>query len=261
MSQTELSIAMTAFRREKWLKFYESILWSTKREFELIIVSPHHELPEELKQYNNIIHVQDKGSPMRCAQRAASLATGKVLNVLPADDGVYLPGAIDQGIDMLYSLGGKLKDVVSVQYLEGPKGQKIRQPREYYQLNYHAATRLKCIPDQWIGLNNGFLYTEYFKLLGGWDCRYETAPMGLADLAIRIQRDKSNMMLADIMLLDYDWFPGDTGDHKPIFDAQTEHDEPLYQSIYEDGLDKLSIEIANSFSWQNSPETWTRRII
>lgn len=258
MKIPELSIAITAFRKDKWYDFYQSILWATNRSFELIIVSPHETLPDALKQYDNIIHIQDRGAPMKCAQRAASVANGRILNILPADDGLYLPGSIDAGVDALLKMGGNLKDVVSVQYLEGPRGQKIRQPREYYQLNYHAATRLHCIPDSWIGLNNGFLYTNYFKQLGGWDCRYETAPLGLADLAIRIQRDKGNIVLVDIILLDYDWFPGDTGDHKPIFDAQTQHDEPLYQEYYKDGLNNLPINIDLN-NWQNADEIWNRR--
>ena len=243
-----------------WLNIYNSILCATQRNFELIIVHPHNDIPNEILQYKNIKFFKDCGPPMRCAQIAATLAEGKVLNILPADDGVYLPNTIDQGIDALYKMGDNYKNVVSVQYYEGLVGHKIKQPREYYQLNYHDATKLSCIPNGWIGFNNGFIYRKYFEELGGWDCRYETAPMGLADLAIRIQRDKGNIVLEDIMLLDYDWFPGDTGDHKPIFDAQIQRDQPFYQQIYKNGYDNLPIKI-NIDNWKNSPKIWTRKLI
>lgn len=259
MSIPLLSICMTAFRKEKWYGFYQSILNATTIDFELIIVSPHQSLPDELRQYTNIKHLQDFGPPMRCAQIAASLAEGEILNILPADDGLYLPNSIDEGLKDFFSLEPKnyYKNVLCVQYIEGQPGHKIRQPNEYYLLNYHAATRLNCIPNHYIGLNNGFIYRKYFRELGGWDCRYETCPLGLADLAIRIQRDGGNMALSELLLLDYDWYPADSGDHKPIFDAQTQYDEPLYHKLYdEEGYNKIKIPIEN---WKKSPAVWSRR--
>jgi len=42
MTKPEISILMPAIRPQNWTKVYESILSSTRRSFELVIVGPHH---------------------------------------------------------------------------------------------------------------------------------------------------------------------------------------------------------------------------
>ena len=258
MNKPELSILMAGFRAHKWKEVYDSILRSTKRTFEFVIVSPHETLPPELKQYGNIRHFQDFGSPMRAGQIAACMAQSDVWVYLMADDGVYLNDAIDNNVNLLYSMGDNYKNVVVCPYFEGPNGyRKVYQPNEYYLINYHDASRAP-VPNNWIGFNNTIIYRKFFEELGGWDCKYETCPMGLVDLAIRAQRNGANAALTNVPIIDFDWCPGDSGDHGPIFYGQTQHDEPLYKETYKNGMDCLPIKI-DMMNWKNAPSVWERR--
>ena len=49
----EISILMPGIRPDRWTSVYNSILESTKREFELIIVGPYA-LPKELQEAKNV---------------------------------------------------------------------------------------------------------------------------------------------------------------------------------------------------------------
>ena len=49
MSKPEISLILPSIRTERLPKLYETILKSTKRDFELIICGPNP-LPEELKE-------------------------------------------------------------------------------------------------------------------------------------------------------------------------------------------------------------------
>jgi hypothetical protein len=256
-----ISVILAGNRQEMWGKVYQSIQQSTKRDFELVIVSPHKNLPEELQSIDNIKHFFDKGSPSRAAQIACTLAEGKVLFVLMADDGILLPNALDVAVDKLSQVGESFKNVIVGRYLEGPNGNfKTRQPPHYYYLNYHDATRTN-IPDNFLGLNNGVLYRQFFEYMGGYNCiDYEVCPLMLADFAIRAQAEGANFVLIDEILADYDWKPGATGDHNFIFDAQTQHDEPRYKEIYNNGIYNNKLEIVRNInSWKKSCPIWTRR--
>lgn len=250
----ELSILMPSIRFSKLKKLYNSILWSTKRTFELIIVSPYDCLPEELLQYKNIKHFKDLGSPSRCLQIASNLAEGKLLNFM-ADDGVYLPNAIDESIDKLHEMGGDYKNIVVCKYFEATD--RV-QPPEYYTLNYHDCSKSTYFPNNWLFCNSGLIYREYFEELGGIDCKYEVQAMALIDLAVRFNRDKANIKLIDTNLVRLDWSPGGTGDHQPIYEGQTFFDEPLYKETYKNGYKHLPIKIEIS-NWKQADAVWNRR--
>ncbi len=155
-------------------------------------------------------------------------------------------------------MGDNYKNVAVCPYYEGPNGySKVRQPREYYLLNYHDSTRT-CIPDSWYGFNKTILYRKFFEELGGWDCKYEACPMSLADLAIRAQRFGANVQFTNIPIIDCDWCPVDSGDHSQIFNAQTQFDQPLYKESFKDGIDHLPIKI-DLMNWKSAPAFWHRR--
>jgi len=260
-SKPEISIPMAALRPHKWEIVYNSIKSSTNRSFELVIVSPEKKLPESLLQYNNIRHFQDFGSPMRAAQIAMILCESDIICGLMADDGEYLPGAIDRNVDLFLSMGNDYKNVLVCKYLEGINGgYKHYQPDAYYLLNYHDSTRIKNIPDNWLGMNNVIMYRKLFEELGGWNCEFEACPMGLADLAVRSNRYGANIQLNHEPIVDFDWFPypGDCGDHGPIYFGQTEHDQPLYAEIYSKDLNDIPIKI-DLMNWKKSPSVWKRR--
>src|SRR3990167_209175 len=157
----KLTILMAGFRKEKWNRVYKSIFDSTdgKVDFELVIVSPHSELPEELKDKKEILHFQDFGSPSRAAQIAGIKATGDILCFLMSDDCIFLPHTIEDSIGIFQSLEYNIKNVLVCTYFEGPnKYLKNFQSNEYYTLNYHKATKLDCLPNNWVGVNQAFMY-------------------------------------------------------------------------------------------------------
>ena len=254
----ELSILMAGFRKEMWARVYDSILQSTSRSFELVIVSPHEILPDELRQYSHIKHYRDFGSVSRAAQLCTILAEGKVLFTLIADDGVFLPNSLDVGLDALYKMGDSVKNIVVGKYLEGEPGNKVHQPDEYYLLNYHKATRTN-VPDIFWGLNNGLIYREYFEQTGGYkSVEFEVAPLMLADWAIRAQADGANFKFLNLVFADFHWIPGDKKGHNEIHEAQGEHDEKVYRKMYKNGYQQVPVKIDQN-SWKQAPSRWARR--
>lgn len=259
----KISILMAGYRKEKWNRVYKSILDSAdgKVDFELVIVSPHSELPDVLKDKKEIIHIQDLGSPTRAAQIAAINAKSDILCFLMSDDGIFLPHTIEDCFGIFNSLEYNKKNILSLPYFEYDSKYKYKpfQPHEYYTLNYHVATKLKCLPDNWVGMNQAFLYKDYFCEMGGFDCQFEAAPMAIAELSLRCHRDKASIyFIPNIPLGSYSWESEDSGEHGPIFNAQTYHDEPLYQERYKNGFDNILIKIDIN-NWEKSDSKWKRR--
>ena len=79
----ELSIILPSIRTERLEKLYDSILTSTSRTFELVIVGPYP-LPEKLRDLKNVKYVKDFGSPVRASNIAASLCEGEEAAMLEA---------------------------------------------------------------------------------------------------------------------------------------------------------------------------------
>jgi len=63
----KLSVILPGIRKANWEEFYKSVNRSFSDSFEIVIVSPY-DLPENLKNYDNIKIIKDFGSPSRCQQ-------------------------------------------------------------------------------------------------------------------------------------------------------------------------------------------------
>lgn len=245
-----LSIILPSIRPSKLLEHYESIEQSTSRVFELIIVSPYN-LPKELQEKNNVKYFKDFGSPNRAQCIAASLAEGDVIT-WSCDDGIFVKNGLDFAID---ELGGKDNDIVVAKYIEG-SGLNMEQDN-YYKLAL-AYPFSPFIPNYWWIFNIAILYRSYYESLGGFDCIFETTAVAHADFAARCQRDGANVKLINKYLLKCEHMLADTGDHGPIHYSTLQHDQPLYQKIYNDPecLKRKKIPLDN---WKNSPSIWTTR--
>ena len=252
----DLSVCLAAIRKENWPRLYNSIVESVKDySFELIFCGPHENLPDELKDLNNVSCIQDFGPPTRCQQISMLGAVGRYIT-WAADDGWFLPNKLFDCIEFLDSQEEEKKCVVT-QYIEGGV-HALGDPKSgMYCMNFHDAIRSPFYPNHFLIFNSVVLPTQYFKDLGGFDCKYEVCPMAHADFGARAQLDGIKTTLADVVF-ECTQFPGTSGDHAPVHYAQLEHDQPLYAKIWRspECRNRIKIDINN---WKQAPEVWTRR--
>lgn len=247
----KLSIIMPAIRVENWVDLYKSIVSSCSHSFELILVSPY-KIPDILERSANIKYVKDFGSPNRCFNIALSLAEGEYCT-WGADDGIYQDGVLDKAINILDN-SKNYKKIVSMSTVEAAR----HYSEEFCFINKHKEISSPYIPDNYRLLALGMMRTQYFKELGGIDCKYETHAIGHIDLSIRAQNDGAEIQFLQDICMRLSHMPGISGDHAPMHYAQTEHDEELYRTLYRDQnykhLNRLDL-----FNWKNSPQVWARR--
>lgn len=246
-----LSVLMPAIRPEKWVNLYRSVINSTKRKFELILVSPY-KLPKELENRPNIKYVKDFGSPNRCFNIALTLAEGEYCT-WGADDGLYQPGVLDKAIDILESTSDE-KTIVSMATIEAAR----HYSEEFCFINKHNEISSPYIPDHYRLLALGMMKTKYFKKLGGVNCMFETHAIGHIDLSIRSQNDGAKFIFLKDIVMRLTHMPGTSGDHAPMHYAQIDHDEVLYRKLYRDSTYK-PVNHLDIWDWKKSPTIWNRR--
>ena len=248
----DLSVCLAAIRKDNWEKLYNSIEASIGEEysFEIIFCGPHAEPPDSLSEKKNITCIQDYGPPTRAQQIAIKHAKGRYMT-WTADDGWFLENKLSECIKFLDSTSID-KKVVVTQYIEGGS-----DGLGNYSMNYHEPVRSPYYSDDFVVFNSVIMETEYFKQLGGFDCRFEACPMAYVDFGARAQKDYANVFMTGV-IYECTQFVGDTGDHAPIHYAQLEHDQPLYKKIWRDPdcTKRLKIDFDN---WQTAPEVWDRR--
>jgi len=253
-SVIDLSIILPGIRPHKWLKLYESIVASFSGAFELIFIGPENS--NDLIKFPNVRFIKDYGSPMRASQIGAVTAQGKILT-WAADDCLYEKGSLDKAYGKI--IGTEYKNVVTGKYTEGenPADWKIQLSYDYQRINF-SYPKTKYVEDHWLIFNVALMHNQYFRELGGWDCQFEACPIGHTDLAVRAQRNRSQVFLLDDKILSCEHMPARSGDHGPVHDAHVEHDEPIYKDIYGSAacLDRISIDLEN---WRRAPAQWKRR--
>ena len=256
----EISIIIPSIRPDRLEKLYQSILKSTDRSFEVVIVSPYP-LPASLESVKNIKYAKDFGSPVRASNIAASLCEGRVYT-WAADDCLFFEGSLDIYMDQFYKMGDNRKNVLVGKYYEGQENsaeRKTLQPESYFKIiNTPASSQF--LPNDWWLFNIGVMYQEFFHELGGWDCSFQGTWSSHVDMAIRAQFLGANVKLADIPLFECDHMPGATGDHGPIFICQHQFDEPLLHKKYRNENWPLKAEMKLSLdNWKKSETIWKRR--
>jgi len=181
------------------------------------------------------------------------MAKGEYINWF-ADDGVFLPNSIDIGLKKL--VGCDYKTLVMGRYREGNGDTDSMMQDEYYYLHHHSQCRLKGIPKDCLMLNCGLVPRKLLVEVGGWDCQFEVCPYSYNDLAVRLNLYGVKFIMQDECMFKCSHMPGHEGDHGPIHDAQTIHDEPLFQQLWANEGRKPVILITN---WESTPDKWVRR--
>lgn len=254
-SKIKLSVLLSGLRPQNWKKLYQSIEDSFSDSFELIIVSPY-EAPfclVDLADKTNIKFIQDWGSPLRCYQIALVNATGEFITWC-ADDGVFMPKALDIALKLLLEAPGS---VLVGKYNEGadnPAMDKI----DYYYPARHDSTNVPYVPKDCLMLMEGVIPRGTMIEAGGWDTKYECFPMGAIDLSIRLYNKGLKFIFQEEMFFKCSHMPGTEGDHAPVHNGQILRDQPLFKLVYSlpKSKDRKDIELDN---WKKSPDKWARR--
>jgi hypothetical protein len=253
----DVSILMPAIRTKSWLMLYGSLLNSCKRHtFELVLVSPF-DLPDNMKQLENVKLIKDYGAPTRCAQIGAEHCEGRLMYHC-VDDAIFLPDSIDLAIDFFDAHCGH-KDVVNMRYREGTNYSGQTLPMQFWMAWAHDELRLPGIPQHYKISLHHMMNMEYFRELGGWDCQFEYINHPLHDLMFRVQADGGTLYDSPTDGTTCNHFIDKTGDHAPIFDAQTFSDKPIFDEMYSflnAAADRIHLDLDN---WKDSPEVWVRR--
>jgi len=259
-NKPEISIILPSIRPERLVNFYESFCKSTKRDFEIIVVGPYP-LPAELERYKNIKYARDFGNPTRAQNIALALAEGKYI-AWQADDATMLPDAVDQHLDLLIEMGTDVQNVVVGKYREGQvnsSDREINHADSYFRISGSPAAS-PFIPSDWWLFNVAFMHTAFLEALGGFDTNFEGTWSSQTDLAIRAQAAGANVKMSGIPCMVCDHMPGSSGDHKPIYECQTFHDEPLLKQIYGNpnwtSTRSLGVPF---FNWKQYETVWSKR--
>jgi len=256
----ELSVILPSIRPERLPGFYKSLCESTSLQFELIVVGPNP-LPEELLQYRNIKYVRDFGHPTRAQNIALLVAEGEIVT-WQADDAIMLPGSIDANMKILREMGGNPLNVVIAKYQEGQVGSTDRDRQHddsYFKIAAGPAASPYLPPDWWL-FNVAFMHRSFLEALGGFNSEFEGTWSSQTDLAIRAQTAGAVVKMSGIPCMICDHMPGTSGDHEPIYNCQTFHDEPLLHAKYRNNewsrKESIAVEVMN---WKNVETVWTRR--
>lgn len=252
----ELSMCLAGIRPHFWKNVYDTAIAScTRYSWEMVIISPYL-LPDELKQYDNITHIQEYGSPVRASQIGAMACKGRLI-AFPCDDGVFIPGGFDQAID-LYNAVGKHKDGIVLRYKEGAGMNAPSFPESYWYARSHLPGHLH-IGNDWKIAPQPMLSLDFYKEIGGVDCTgFECMAFATHDLCYRMQRCGGVFHLSPIEVMNADNY-GECGvDHAPIFYGQTSHDHPEFFQMYSNPAvcNRTYIDFD---TWKAVPDFWHRR--
>ena len=250
-----LSICLPAIRPHNWVNLYASLQSACpKHAFELVIISPY-DLPESLKKVSNIKLIKDFGTPTRAAMLGSTFCTGQYI-AIPADDGYFFPDSFKSAIHQI----GKSapNDIIVLRYREGAGMSGKVFPDSYWFTKTHLPVSDLHIGNNWLCATQPLLSLNYFREIGGFDCRFEHLAFATHDFSYRAQRNGSTLHLSKTEVMNADHFIAKTGDHAPVHYGQTENDQPLFMQMYQDPnvVNRIKIDFDN---WKSSPEVWVRR--
>src|SRR3954471_6098326 len=157
----EISLCLAGIRPHFWKNLYDSAAKScTRYSWEMVIISPN-DLPEELKQFDNIQYLKEHGCPTRASQRGAEHCQGRLIT-FPCDDGVFLPDALDSAIDR-HNASGQVKDAIVMRYREGAGMNAPSFPDSYWYARHHIPVHTLNLGNDWKIAPQPMLTLEYYK--------------------------------------------------------------------------------------------------
>ena len=258
----DLSICLPAIRPSYWVRLDDSFIQAcTKYSFEVVFIGPY-DLPDPLKDKTNVKYLHSYASSVRAAMEGSLLCEGRLISV-PADDGYAFPGAFDKSIELLDQ--SAKKDAIILRYREGADMKGEPKPLEYWTIKDNLPLFNSIgvnLPLDFKFFMQPLMSADYFREIGGWDCRFEHLAFAAHDLSYRIQRDGGVLHLSPLEVMNCDWTGWDntsgTRDHAPIYESHTANDQPLFTAIYkpDGGANRIKIDFDN---WKSSPAVWARR--
>ncbi len=251
----KVSICLPAMRTHLWEMFYNSIIPSVgDYSWELILVGPN-DPPPFFSEKKNFKFLKDYGTPARCGQIATSMAEGELM-MWGSDDGIFTEDSISMCIKQHENLG--YKDAIALRYTEGRNYSGPPMHQQYWTAHHHPT--LRVVPSNYKILMVGMFKLDYFRELGGWDCRFEHLNMNTHDLSFRVQNDGGVIHESEKYVCNHNWNPNE-GDHIPVQEAYDKNDLALFQKIYHN-RNSAYLERPTKidyFNWTNSPRVWKRR--
>lgn len=255
MSKYDLSIIVPSIRVQNLEQLYFSFEKSVEPyTFEMIVVGPY-QIPENLYNKENVKYIKDFGSPSRCVQLGTSLVEGKYLCWF-SDDGLANHTALAQCVDLYENGKASNKDAICLRYIEGEHNNSNHFPDTYWRARSHGDQQLIGIGENYLCAPLGMYNTEYFRELGGLDCRYEHINFCTHDLAFRLQNAGGKVHLSPAYVAKFIW-SWHGNDARPIQDAYNFNDKDLYHNEWsKDQSNRLKI---NYWNWCEQPSKWERR--
>lgn len=260
-----LSIIIPSIRKENW----DSIINSIDNNigdytYEVIFVGPDVNLSQNLSKKKNIKTIRDFGCPSRAMQIGCTLAEGKYLSWI-CDDGVFVDGILNKTLKQLEN-ENKEKLVLNWIYTEGEGykyGQDLRitNPHAWYKASFHDGLKhLKGVDDKWIITILFTINTNYYKKIGGINCKYETINYNLHDLGYRIIRDNGEIKFTDEVVFRLSWQQAGSNrtiDNCPVLNATWLNDDQILKEMYGEKKDlPIYIDLNN---WTEAETVWSRK--
>ena len=276
MNKFDLTVLIPGIRPHNWQKLYDSIGESTTKSFEAIFIGPFKSLEDAgvpKLELHHVTFLEDWGTPIKCQQRALTHSQGEWIT-WAADDGIFLPGALDIGFNILDEYEGSThKTIILGKYYEGNNPTAYDDIRNmsvdgYYVLNHHHfhvpglptdPNEFPWLPKPSFLLNVGLVTRQVLEEVGGWDAeKFEVCPLAYNDCSVRLLKHGCSFIMQQELMYQCSHLPNDQGDHGPVHFAQIEHDEEAFINLYThpDHEHRLVIDIDN---WKSVADKWDRR--
>lgn len=245
-----ITFIIPSIRLEKLPEMYASIGRSYSGSFKVIIISPYDQ-PDNM-MHDNVKWIIDYGSPTRCHQLALEQVDTPLVTWF-CDDGIYVNGRLDEVMPYVTNEN----EVIVLKYLESDNPGLEMMQDIYYKFMFHNATHNLSVPNDCHVMSFAIMHTSLLKKIGGWDASiFETIAMAHCDLSIRLKKYGAEFAIYPEIMMKLEWLSKDTGDHKPIHEAQQLVDEPRLILLWKEPSDRMIIDIDN---WRIAPDHWDRR--
>ena len=275
MKKYDITVILPGIKPEGWSEIYNSVVESVgNHSFEFIGIGPY--TPEDkLLQKDNFVFLKDFGHPSRCLQHATTIAKGKFMT-WGSEDGIFQPEALSNCIKLLQEKNRE--DGITIRYFEQDIHNDAPQPNQekLWNAHYHRDLQLPGVAVDYKIANIAMYYLDYYKEVGGIDCRFEHVNMNCNDLAFRIQAAGGKIYPSpDIVIKQTNISTKNESVHRlpigmtikktpkeglpAIERAYHENDYPLFYDIYSKtgaAHERIKIDYDN---WKFASEVWERR--
>lgn len=253
----DLSIVVPSIRThllEDWYKSAEAAC--ANHSWELVLTSPF-EPPASIVNRENVIFFPDYANPSAVSQKAFLRAHGKLI-FLTTDDGYFMDNCLDMAVDSWLSINDD-KIITNMRYREGENYGGGPMPDAYWYPWSHGPLQLPGVKRSWFIAPQFMMSRQALLDLGGIDCQFEYSNYGIHDMTFRAQAQGFRIFQSPKEVLCANHFPDDTVDHKPIYEAQTFYDLPIFQKMYSDPDAAFKRGNIDLYNWRNYDKIWERR--